>query len=130
MPLVRIDLRRGKSAEYKTAICDGVYQALREIFKVPENDRFMIVTDRDEADFIHSQTYLGIEYSKDFVILQLTVSDTRTVEQKKQLYRRIVALLGEKPGIRPPDIFINLVEVDISDWSFGNGIAQYVETKS
>jgi 4-oxalocrotonate tautomerase len=130
MPLVRIDLRRGKSAEYKKAICDSVYQALREIFKVPENDRFMVVSDHGDADFIHSQTYLGIEYSGDFVILQLTVSDTRTVEQKKQLYRRIVSLLGENPGIKPRDIFINLVEVDISDWSFGNGIAQYVEPKS
>ena len=127
MPLVRIDLRRGKSAEYKKAICDGVYQALREIFKVPENDRFMVVTDRDDSDFIHSQTYLGIEYTKDFVILQLTVSNTRTVEQKKQLYARIVALLAENPGIKPQDVFINLVEVDVSDWSFGNGVAQYVE---
>ena len=125
MPLVRIDLRRGKSAGYKKAICDGVYQALRDIFKVPENDRFMVVTDRDDADFIYSQTYLGIEHTKDFVILQLTVSNTRTVEQKKQLYARIVALLGENPGIKPQDVFINLVEVDISDWSFGNGIAQY-----
>jgi 4-oxalocrotonate tautomerase len=128
MPLVRIDLRRGKSAEYKKAICDGIYRALREIFSVPENDRFMVVTDHDDADFIHSRTYLGIEYTGDFVILQLTVSNTRTVEQKKQLYRRIVALLGENPGLRPQDIFINLVEVDISDWSFGNGVAQYVET--
>jgi len=128
MPLVRIDLRRGKSADYKKAICDGVYRALREIFTVPENDRFMVVTDHDDADFIHSQTYLGITYSSEFVMLQLTVSNTRTVEQKKQLYQRIVALLGENPGIKPQDIFINLVEVDISDWSFGNGIAQYVET--
>jgi 4-oxalocrotonate tautomerase len=127
MPLVRIDLRRGKSAEYKKAICDGVYQALREIFKVPENDRFMVVTDHDDADFIHSQTYLGIEHIKDFIILQLTVNNTRTVEQKKQLYARIVALLAENPGIKPPDVFINLVEVDVSDWSFGNGIAQYAE---
>jgi 4-oxalocrotonate tautomerase len=129
MPLVRIDLRRGKSAEYKKAICDGVYQALREIFTVPENDRFMVVTDHDDADFIHSREYLGIKYTQDFVILQLTVSNTRTVEQKKQLYARVVALLGENPGIKPQDIFINLVEVDISDWSFSNGVAQYVEAK-
>ncbi len=128
MPLVRIDLRRGKSAAYKKAICDGVYRALREIFTVPENDRFMVITDRDETDFVHSRNYLGIDYTDDFVILQLTVSNTRTVEQKKALYARIVALLGENPGIKPQDVFINLVEVDVSDWSFGNGIAQYVET--
>ncbi len=104
MPLVRIDLRRGKSPDYKKAICDGVYAALREIFKVPENDRFMVITDRDEADFVHSPEYLGIAYTRDFVILQLTVSNTRTVAHKQQLYARIVALLGENPGIKPSDI--------------------------
>src|SRR5580698_3510862 len=116
MPLVRIDLRRGKSSEYKKAICDGVYQALREIFTVPENDRFMVITEHDDADFIHSQEYLGIKYTRDFVILQLTVNNTRTTEQKKQLYARIAALLGGNPGIKPQNIFINLVEVDIANW--------------
>jgi hypothetical protein len=43
MPLVRIDLRRGKSPAYRRALCDGIYRAMRETFNVPENDRFMIV---------------------------------------------------------------------------------------
>ena len=53
MPLVRIDLRRGKSAAYKKAISDGIYRALREIFTVPENDRFMVLTNRGDEDFIY-----------------------------------------------------------------------------
>jgi 4-oxalocrotonate tautomerase len=126
MPLARIDLGRGKSADYKKAICDGIYRALRETFNVPEEDRFMVVSDHEAEDFIYSRTYFNIARSDDFVIIQLTVSNTRTVEQKKALYARIVALLAENPGIRPQDVFINLVEVDISDWSFGNGVAQYV----
>jgi phenylpyruvate tautomerase PptA (4-oxalocrotonate tautomerase family) len=126
MPLVRIDLRRGKSAAYKTAICDGVYRALRETFTVPEDDRFMVVNEHDAENFAYSRSYLGIEHGDDFVILQLTVSNTRSVEQKKALYARIVALLAENPGLRPQDVFINLLKVDIANWSFGNGIAQYV----
>jgi 4-oxalocrotonate tautomerase len=126
MPLVRIDPRRGKSAAYKKTICDGVYQALREIFTVPENDRFMVVTDRDDEDFIYARNYLGIEHGPNFVILQITVSNTRTVEQKQALYARIVVLLAENPGIRPQDVFINLIDVGKENWSFGNGIAQYV----
>ena len=94
MPLVRIDLRRGKSATYKKAISDGVYQALREIFTVPENDRFMVVTDRDTEDFLYEPNYLGIDHSADFVMLQITVSNTRTVEQKQALYARIVEFPG------------------------------------
>jgi 4-oxalocrotonate tautomerase len=126
MPLVRIDLRRGKSPEYKKAICDGVYRALREIFTVPEEDRFMVVNEHDDTNFVYARNYLGIEHSDDFVVLQLTVSNTRTIAKKQALYARIVALLAENPGINTRDIFINLVEVDIANWSFGNGIAQYV----
>jgi len=126
MPLVRIDLRRGKPAAYKKAISDGVYQALREIFTVPENDRFMVVTDRDEADFIYEPSSLGIEHGSEFVMLQITVTNTRTVEQKQALYARIVELLGKNPGIRPQDVMINLIDVGKENWSFGNGIAQYV----
>ena len=126
MPLVRIDLRRGKPAAYKKAISDGVYQALREIFTVPENDRFMVVTDRDEADFIYEPSYLGIEHGSEFVMLQITVTNTRTVEQKQALYARIVELLGKNPGIRPQDVMINLIDVGKENWSFGNGVAQYV----
>jgi hypothetical protein len=39
MPLARIDLIKGKPAEYRQAIGEAVYQALRSI-GVPENDRF------------------------------------------------------------------------------------------
>jgi phenylpyruvate tautomerase PptA (4-oxalocrotonate tautomerase family) len=126
MPLVRIDLRCGKSAAYKKAISDGVYRALREIFTVPENDRFMVVTDRADEDFIYEPSYLGIEHGPDFVMLQITVSNTRTVEQKQALYARIVELLGKKAGIRPEDVMINLIDVGKENWSFGNGVAQYV----
>ncbi len=60
------------------------------------------------------------------MVLQITVSNTRAVEQKQALYARIVALLAEDPGLRPQDVFINLLEVAKENWSFGNGIAQYV----
>jgi 4-oxalocrotonate tautomerase len=126
MPLVRVDLRRGKSAAYRKAICDGVYQALRETFTVPEDDRFMIVNEHDSDNFIYSRSYLGIEHSDDFVILQITVSNTRTLQQKQALYARIVVLLAENPGLRSQDTFISLLEVGKENWSFGNGIAQYV----
>jgi 4-oxalocrotonate tautomerase len=126
MPLVRIDLLRGKSPQYRKAICDGVYQALRETFNVPDEDRFMAVTEHGSDDLSFSSSYMNIARSEDFVMIQLTVSNTRTVEQKKALYARIVELLSANPGIRPQDVFINLVQVTTEDWSFGNGIAQYV----
>ena len=125
MPLTRIALRRGKPAAYRKAILEGVYAAMRETFNVPEDDRFMVVTQHDEDEFLYGAHYLGIERSDDLVIIQLTVSNTRSLEQKKTLFGRIVEKLGEKPGVRPQDVFINLVEVAKENWSFGRGEAQY-----
>lgn len=126
MPLIRVSLRRGKPAEYRKAILDGVYQAMTRTFNVPEHDRFMVISEHDEPDFSYDPSYLGIHRSDDLVIIQLTVSNTRTVAQKKALYRGIAERLAESPGLRPEDIFINLVEVEPANWSFGNGVAQYV----
>jgi 4-oxalocrotonate tautomerase len=127
MPLARISLRRGKPAAYRKAILEGLYQALRETFNVPEGDRFMIITEHDTDDFVYDANYLGIARSDDLVIIQITVSNTRPTAQKQQLYRRIVEKLTENPGLRPEDVFINLVEVLPENWSFGHGEAQYVK---
>jgi len=127
MPLARVSLRRGKPATTRKAILEGIYQALRETFNVPEGDRFMILTEHDEDDFVYDPNYLGIRRSDDLVYIQLTVSNTRPTAQKQELYRRIVAKLTENPGLRPEDVFINLVETLPENWSFGNGVAQYVK---
>jgi 4-oxalocrotonate tautomerase len=126
MPLTRVSLRRGKPAAHRKAILEGLYQAMRETFDVPEGDRFMTVTEHDPDDFVYGADYLGIQRSDDLVIIQITVSNTRGVAQKQKLYRRIVERLTESPGLRPEDIFINLVEVLPENWSFGHGEAQYV----
>ena len=125
MPLTRVSLRRGKPAAYKQAILDGVYLAMRETFNVPEDDRFMVVSEHDADDFSYGAGYLGIRRSDDLVIVQLTVSNTRTPAQKRALFRRIVERLAHDPGLRPEDVFINLVEVAPENWSFGHGVAQY-----
>ena len=125
MPLTHISLRAGKPEAYRQAIFDSLYRAMRETFNVPEDDQFMAVSEHDAANFRYGATYFGITRSDDLVLIQIIVSNTRTVEQKKALFRRIAELLGESPGIRPEDVFVNLVEVAKENWSFGHGLAQY-----
>src|ERR1700721_124204 len=100
MPLVRVSLRQGKPAIYKQAIGDGVYQAMLETFSVPNEDRFIIVSEHAESEFQFSRTYLDIARSDDLVIIQITANNTRTVEQKKALFARIAELLSQDPGLR------------------------------
>ncbi len=125
LPLIRITLRAGKPAGYRRAIADNVYAALRETFNVPEKDFFATVAEHDETGFIYDPDYFNIARTDDLVLIQMTVSNTRSVEQKKALYRRIAERLAKSPGLRPQDVFINLVEVAKENWSFGQGEAQY-----
>lgn len=125
MPLISISMRSGKSDAYKQAVFNGLYRALRETFSVPEDDQFMTITGHAEANFRYSATYGGLDRSDDVIFVQISAMNTRTVDQKKALYRRIVELLGEEPRIRADDIFINLVEGTRENWSLGRGLAQY-----
>ena len=83
MPLTRIDMCRGKSAEFKKALMDGIYEAMRETFDVPEDDRFMTIVEHDDTTFSFGRTYLGIVRSDDLVIVQITANNTRTVERRR-----------------------------------------------
>jgi len=128
MPLVRIELQRGKSAEYRQAIADGIYEAMRETIQVPEHDRFELISEHEPGNFLCDRHYLGIERTEDLVIVQITLRRGRTTEAKQALYRRIAERLRQAPGIRPEDVFVTLVENGPEDWSFGGGLAQYVRT--
>ena len=125
MPLVRIALRRGKSPAYIAALRNGIYAAMREGFSVPENDRFILVSQHDADEFDYDTSYLDIARSDDLVIIQITCNNTRDVPQKQAFYRSIVEKLAADPGVRPEDVFINLLETVKENWSFGHGIAQY-----
>jgi phenylpyruvate tautomerase PptA (4-oxalocrotonate tautomerase family) len=125
MPLVHISLRTGKTEAYRQAIFDGVYQALRETFNVPDDDQFMAMTEHGAANFRYGATYLDVARSDDLVFIQITASNTRSVAQKKALFRRIAELLGTSPGMRTEDVFVSLVEVAKENWSLGRGLAQY-----
>ena len=61
MPLVRIAMPKGKTAEYRKAVSQGIQRALVETFNVPEDDLFQIVTEHaPEAEIVRSPSYLGI----------------------------------------------------------------------
>ena len=125
MPLVRVALRKGKSPEYRRAISDSIHRAMVETIKIPEQDRFQIVTEHDDASLVYDPSYLGISRSDGVILVQITLSAGRTVDVRKALFARVVQLLRESPGVRPEDVFVSLVEVAKENWSFGNGIAQY-----
>jgi phenylpyruvate tautomerase PptA (4-oxalocrotonate tautomerase family) len=124
MPLQRIDVVAGRSEDQRRAIADAVQRALVETIGVPADDRFQVLTEHPRAGFLCTPAYLGIRYH-DPVLIQLTISAGRSTEQKQRLYHRLAELL-EAAHVLRSDVVVNLIEVAREDWSFGNGLAQYV----
>lgn len=130
MPLVRIALLEGRSAEERRRIGEAVHQAMVDTIGVPARDRFQLITQHAPGDFVYDAQYLGIERSDDLVIVQITMSAGRTLEQKRALYRRIADALARAAGLRPQDVLVSLVEVAKENWSFGNGLASYAPAEA
>lgn len=126
MPLVRIDLLKGKTPEYRDQVGQTVYQAMLTEIGVPEKDFFQVVTEHSEDGMRFDREYLGIHRSDDCIFIQITLNSGRSVEQKQRFYKAIADGLHAKLKIRREDVLINLVEVTKENWSFGNGVAQYV----
>jgi len=125
MPLVRVDIKKHQDPTHAKRIGQLIYAAMHSTIGVPENDNFQILAEHDEQHFIFDPGYLGIDRTDQLVVIQINMSEGRTVEQKKRLYKTIAESLHTELDVRLEDVFINLVEVKKENWSFGNGIAQY-----
>lgn len=125
MPLVRIDLQKGKDASYRRKAGQVVYEAMVAHTGVPKNDHFQIIAEHAAENFVFDPDYLGIHRSNDLIMVQIFFNEGRSVAQKQALYKAIAEGLSAALQVRLEDVFITLVEVKKENWSFGNGIAQY-----
>lgn len=130
MPLVRISLVEGLTPGDRRRVGDAVHRALVEAIGVPARDRFQVITQHAPGDLVYDAEYLGIERSDEIVLVQITLTAGRSLEQKHALYRRIADNLAQAVGLRPQDVWVNLVEVARENWSFGNGIASYAPAEA
>lgn len=124
MPVTRIAIRDGKTPEYKRALMDEIYEAMRETVAIKDGDRFMAITEHASDAFAYG-AFLGIERSDDLVQIQVFWAPGKSTEAKLAMYRRIVERLAEQPGVRPEDVLICVTETAAENWSFGNGEAQF-----
>jgi 4-oxalocrotonate tautomerase len=125
MPLVRIDLQKGKDAAYRLKAGEIVYEAMVAHTGVPKDDHFQIIGEHAADNFIYDPDYLGIHRTHDLIMVQIFFNEGRSVAQKQALYKAIADGLSSSLKLRPEDVFITLVEVKKENWSFGNGVAQY-----
>ena len=114
MPLVRVEIIKGKSAEYKKTLLDCIHEGLLESIGIADWDKFQRIIEIDRADF-----EAPLEKTDQFMIIEITMFQGRTKEQKKALIETVTKKLGERLGIVPTDIFIVLHEPPNENWGLG-----------
>ena len=126
MPLVRIDLIKGRSDREVASIGAAVQEALVATMNVPQRDQFQVISEHERGRFVYNDSYLDVKRTDGIVFVQVFLSKGRTTEQKRAFYALAAKLLAGKAGVRPEDVAITITEGTREDWSFGNGIAQYL----
>jgi 4-oxalocrotonate tautomerase len=127
MPFVRIDLARGKPVQFRKTLGEIIYRAMREVINVPDGDKFQVISEHPPEELNVTESYLGNHYSKDVILIQITLNAGRTTEMKKAFFKRVADDFHSELQVRREDVVIHLVEVAKENWSFGSGVAQYAE---
>ena len=116
MPKMNIDVIKGHDRDYLKQLMDISYHVMLDCFGAPDEDFEMNILD----------TGLGFDRTNDVVVFSLTTRP-RTKEQKLKFYHDLAEQLEAKLEIKKTDLMINLTTNTDEDWSFGNGIAQFID---
>lgn len=125
MPVAKVHVLEGRYDERRlTKVSEAVQEALISILKIPADDFYQIIHVLPRNRFLHTPSFLGLKYSDDLILLEITFISGRPKETRlallKELNQRIVA----GAGISPDDLLISLYEIAGENVSFGQGLAQ------
>lgn len=114
MPLVKVEMLKGKSSEYKKTVLDCIHQGLVDSLGIEDWDRFQRITEYDTEEFEFP------DFKTDaFMIIELTLFPGRTKEQKGDAIKTITSLLADSLGIAASDVFIVINEPAFENWGMG-----------
>jgi phenylpyruvate tautomerase PptA (4-oxalocrotonate tautomerase family) len=124
MPLVKVNLLKGRSAEEKDAIAASIQAALVSTLSVPDEDRYQLFNEYDGESLRHTSGYLGLTYTERLLIVEITFLVGRDDGLKKSLLAAINRNLVASGVIGGDDVFVLITEIGRANVSFGRGLAQ------
>jgi len=125
MPLAKFHVLEGQYDEVRlgkvsSAVQDGLISALG----IPPEDFFQIVHVLPRSQFRHTPSFLGLKYSDDLIVLEITFISGRPKEKRLSLLKALNDAVVSAAGIYPDDLLITLYETAGENISFGRGLAQ------
>lgn len=115
MPMARIDLRTGSTAEQRRAISDAIHSSLVEALGIPDDDLFHFFNEFDDDYLISAPVSFGLERRREAIFIQYSFAQ-RSIETLNRLYAATVRNLQQTTELEPRDIFINVVASPSENW--------------
>jgi phenylpyruvate tautomerase PptA (4-oxalocrotonate tautomerase family) len=125
MPLVKIDAIEGRSHAEVKVLLDAAHRAIVSSLGVPLRDRYQVYQAHPKAHMVIEDTGLGIPRTDNALIFTI-FSKKRDEALKVKLYKDLTQELQAAASIAPSDVVISIIENTGADWSFGNGVAQFL----
>jgi hypothetical protein len=101
-----------------------VQNALISALGIPPEDFFQIIHILPRSQLLHTPSFLGLNYSDDLIVLEITFISGRPKEKRLRLLKALNEAVVAAAGIAPDDLLITLYEVPGENVSFGRGEAQ------
>jgi len=124
MPLVKVNLRKGRSADEKDSIAAAIQAALVSTLDVHDANWYQLFIEYDGESLRHTSGYLGMTYTDQLLIIEITVSEGDDDEHKQSLLAEINRNLVAAGVVSGDDVFVLITEVGRANVSFGRGLAQ------
>lgn len=125
MPLAKIHVLEGRYDERRLGnVSQAVQEALMSVLKIPPDDFFQIIHVLPRPRFLHTPSFVGMRYSDDLILLEVTFISGRPKETRLALLKELNARVVARAGISPDDLVIVLAETAGENFSFGQGLAQ------
>ncbi len=125
MPVAKIHVLEGQYDERRlTNVSKAIQDGLISVLKIPADDFYQIIQVLPRNRFLHTPSFLGLKYSDDLILLELTFLSGRPKETRLALLKELNERIVAGAGISPDDLLINLYEIAGENASFGQGLAQ------
>ena len=125
MPLAKIHVREGRYDEARLAKVSGAIQAaLMNTLRVPPEDFYQLIFEFPKNRFLHTRSFVGMQYTDDLIVLDVTFIHGRPKETRLALLKDLNTRIASAAGVSPDDMLITLYEVPGENISFGQGEAQ------
>jgi phenylpyruvate tautomerase PptA (4-oxalocrotonate tautomerase family) len=125
MPLAKIHVVEGRYDEDRLAKVSGTIQAASmNTLRVPPEDFYQLIFELPKKRLLHTPSFVGMHYTDDLIILDLTFIEGRPKETRLALLKDINSRVAAAAGISPNDLMITLYEAPGENFSFGQGEAQ------